>query len=54
MTISKGSTATTLASQQQHKPSHHKKQQKVVEDEKIVYARSAYLNARRPHIKNDM
>jgi hypothetical protein len=53
MTISKGSTATTLASQQQHKPSHHKKQ-KVVEDEKIVYAWSAYLNARRPHIKNDM
>jgi hypothetical protein len=28
------------------------KQQKAIEDEKIEYARSAYLNARSPHIKN--
>jgi hypothetical protein len=29
-----------------------KKQKKTIEDEKIEYASNAYLNARRPHIKN--
>jgi hypothetical protein len=37
--LEKKRTASKIASQ------HHKK------DEKIEYARSAYLNARRPHIK---
>jgi hypothetical protein len=30
------------------------KQQKTNQKEKLEYARSAYLNARRPHIKNDI
>jgi hypothetical protein len=50
--LEKGSTATKIVSQQQLKPQHHKKQQKAIEDENIEYARSACLNARRPHIKN--
>jgi hypothetical protein len=31
---------------------HHKKEESVNIDEKIEYARSVFLNARRPHIKN--
>jgi hypothetical protein len=36
------------------KSTHHKKEEGVNIDEKIEYARSVFLNARRPHIKNDM
>ncbi len=32
----------------------YKKQQKTIKEEKLEYARSAYLNARRPYIKNDI
>jgi hypothetical protein len=34
------------------KPTHHKKEERANIDEKIEYARSVFLNARRPHIKN--
>jgi hypothetical protein len=47
-----GSTVTKQIFQQSNKAQPLKKQQKTIEDEKIEYARSAYLNARRPHIKN--
>jgi hypothetical protein len=40
-----------LAPQQGKKPTHHKKEENVNIDEKIEYARSVFLNARRPHIK---
>jgi hypothetical protein len=50
--LEKGKTVPKLASQQQVKPTQHKKQEKANVDEKIEYARSAFLNARRPHIKN--
>jgi hypothetical protein len=33
-------------------PFHHKKEERTNIDEKIEYARSVFLNARRPHIKN--
>ncbi len=36
------------------KPTHHKKEERTNIDEKIEYARSVFLNARRPHIKNDI
>jgi hypothetical protein len=48
------SNFTKQASQQSNKAQPLKKQQKGIEDEKIEYARSAYLNARRPHIKNSI
>jgi hypothetical protein len=35
-------------------PIHHKKEERTNIDEKIEYARSVFLNARRPHIKNDI
>jgi hypothetical protein len=50
--LEKVTIAPKLASQQQSKPVHHKKEEKNSMDEKIEYARSAYLNARRPHTKN--
>jgi hypothetical protein len=50
--LEKGSNFTKWACQQSNKAQPLKKQQNAVEDEKIKYARSAYLNARRPHIKN--
>jgi hypothetical protein len=50
--LENGSNFTMRASQQSNKAQPLKKQQKVIEDEKIEYARSAYLNSRRPHIKN--
>jgi hypothetical protein len=49
--IEKGSNFTKRAFQQSNKAQPLKKQQKAIEDEKIDYARSACLNARRPHIK---
>jgi hypothetical protein len=40
-----------LAPQQQMKPTHHKKEERANIDEKIGYARSVFLNVRRPHLK---
>jgi hypothetical protein len=48
----KGSNFTKRASQQSNKAQPLKRQQKGIEDEKINYARSAYLNARMSYIKN--
>jgi hypothetical protein len=50
--LEKGSNFTKQASQQSNKVQPLKRQQKGIEDEKVEYARSAYLNARRPHINN--
>jgi hypothetical protein len=50
--IEKGRAAQKNASQQQSKQIHHKKEEKNIVDEKVEYARSVYLNARRPHIKS--
>jgi hypothetical protein len=50
--LEKGSNFTKRASQQSNKAQPLKRQQKSIEDEKIKYARSAYLNARMSHIKN--
>jgi hypothetical protein len=47
-----GSNVTKQASQQSNKAQPLKKQQKTIEEENLEYARSAYLNARRSHIKN--
>jgi hypothetical protein len=47
-----GRTAPKVASQQQSKQVHHKKEERNLMDEKVEYARSTYLNARRPHIKS--
>jgi hypothetical protein len=44
--LEKGRTTPKIASQQQRKQVHHER------DEKIIYAISIFLNARRPHIKN--
>jgi hypothetical protein len=49
--VEKGRTAPKIASQQQRKQGHHKKEEKILMDENVEYARSAYMNARRPHIK---
>jgi hypothetical protein len=50
--LEKGSNFTKRAYQQSNKAQPLKRQQKGIEDEKIKYARSAYLNARMPYIKN--
>jgi hypothetical protein len=52
--LEKGSNVTKQASQQSNKAQPLKKQQKTIEEEKLEYARSAYLNAKRPHNKNDI
>jgi hypothetical protein len=52
--LEKGSIITKQVSQQSNKAQPLKQQQKTIEDEKIEYERSAYLNERRPHIKNDI
>jgi hypothetical protein len=52
--LQKGSNFTKRASQQSNKAQPLKRQQKGIEDKKIKYARSAYLNARISHIKNDI
>jgi hypothetical protein len=51
--LEKGKPVPKLASQQA-KPTQHKKQEKTNVDEKIEYAKSVFLNARRSHIKNDI
>jgi hypothetical protein len=52
--LEKGRFVPKLAPQQQMKPTNHKKEERVNIDEKIEYVRSVFLNARRPHIKNDI
>jgi hypothetical protein len=52
--LEKGSNMPKLSPQQGKKPTHQKKEEKANIDEKIEYARSVFLNARRPHIKNDI
>jgi hypothetical protein len=49
--LEKGKTVPKLTSQQQMRPTHHKKEERANIDEKIEYARSIFLNARRPHNK---
>jgi hypothetical protein len=49
--LEKGSNITKQASQLSNKAQPLKKQQKIIEEEKLEYARSAYMNVRRPHIK---
>jgi hypothetical protein len=50
--LEKGSNVTKQASQPSNKAQPLNKQQKTMEEEKIEYARSAYMNVRRPHIKS--
>jgi hypothetical protein len=50
--IEKGKTVPKLSPQHQKKPTHHKKEERANIDQKCEYARSVFLNARRPHIKN--
>jgi hypothetical protein len=52
--LENGRTVPKLAPQHQKKPTHHKKEERANIDEKIEYARSVFLNARRPYIKNDI
>jgi hypothetical protein len=52
--LEKGKIVPKLAPQQQKKAIHHKKEERANIDEKIEYALSVFLNARRPHIKNDI
>jgi hypothetical protein len=48
----KGRTTPKLAPQHQMKPTYHMKEERANIDEKTEYARSVFLIARRPHIKN--
>jgi transcriptional regulator with XRE-family HTH domain len=50
--LEKGKIVPMLAPQQQKKAIHHKKEERANIDEKIEYAWSIFLNARRSHIKN--
>jgi hypothetical protein len=52
--LENGRTAPKLAPQHQKKPTQYKKEERANIDEKIEYVRSVFLNARRPHIKNDI
>jgi hypothetical protein len=52
--LEKERTAPKLAPQQQMKPTHHNKEENANIDEKIEYARSVFLNAMMPHIKNSI
>jgi hypothetical protein len=52
--LEKGKTVPKLVPQQKMKCTHHKKEERANIDKKIEYARSVFLNARRPHIKNDI
>jgi hypothetical protein len=49
--LEKGRIVPKLAPQQQMKPAYHKKEERANIDEKIGYARSVFLNVRRPHLK---
>jgi hypothetical protein len=50
--LEKGKTVPKLAPQQEKRPIYHKNEARANIDEKIEYARSVFLNVRRPHIKN--
>jgi hypothetical protein len=50
--LENGSNITKKASQPSNKAQPLKKKQKTVEEHKLEYARSAYMNVRRPHIKS--
>jgi hypothetical protein len=50
--LEKGRTTPKITSQQQRKQVHHMKEKINLMDEKVEYARSDYLNARRSYIKN--
>jgi hypothetical protein len=50
--LEKVATVTKQVFQQSNKAQTLKKQQKTIEDEKLDYVKSAYLNATKPHIKN--
>jgi hypothetical protein len=50
--LKKGTTTPKIASQHQSKKIQHKKEENNSMDEKVKYARSTYLNARRSHIKS--
>jgi hypothetical protein len=52
--LEKGRTVSKLTPRHQKKHIHHKKEERVNIDENIEYARSVFLNVRRPHIKNDI
>jgi hypothetical protein len=49
--LEKGSNITKQPYQPSNKAQPLKKQQKTIEEEKFEYARSAYMNVRRAHIK---
>jgi hypothetical protein len=50
--LEKGTNVTKQPSQPSNKAQPLNEQQKTIEKEKLEYARSAYMNARRPHIKS--
>jgi hypothetical protein len=50
--LEKGSNITKQAFQPSKKAQPLKKQQKIIDEEKLEYARSAYMNVKRPHIKS--
>ncbi len=50
--LKKGTTTPKIASQHQSKKIQHKKEENNSMDEKVKYARSTYLNARRSRIKS--
>jgi hypothetical protein len=50
--LEKGRTMPKLAPEHQKKHTHQKKEERGNTDENIEYARSLFLNARRPHIRN--
>jgi hypothetical protein len=50
--LEKRRTMPKLAPQNQKKSTHQKKEERTNIDEKIEYARSVFLNARRPYINN--
>jgi hypothetical protein len=50
--LEKRTITPKIASQHQSKQIHHKKKEKNTVNEKNEYARSVYLNARKPHIKS--
>jgi hypothetical protein len=50
--VNKFEKGKLYAPQQQKRSIHHKKEERTNIDEKIKYARSVFLNARRAHIKN--
>jgi hypothetical protein len=50
--LDKEKTVPKLTHQQQKKPINHKKEERANIDEKIEYAQSVFLIARKPQIKN--